>query len=138
MKEETDSERHTLDNSNFARTALSVLGWNEACHSTGRVAVDGFTQPGGPARPFYPVYRRVRSARRVRLDSPGLLRIRPRLIPLAATGLVIIMIGATVLTIIGDGIAFAVIPFVTGLLVAFVAYGRWQLVPHRGRTGRNQ
>ena len=65
----------------------------------------------------------------------GLLRIRPRLTPLAATGLVIIMIGATVLTIIGDGIGLAVIPFVTGLLVAFVAYGRWRLVPHRGRTG---
>jgi len=69
------------------------------------------------------------------LILPGLLRIRPGLTPLAATGLVIIMIGATVLTIIGDGIGLAVIPFVMGLLVAFVAYGRWQLVPHRGRTG---
>ena len=72
------------------------------------------------------------------LILPGLLRIRPGLTPLAATGLVIIMIGAVVLTIIGDGIGLAVIPFVMGLLVAFVAYGRWQLVPHRGRTGRNQ
>jgi uncharacterized membrane protein YphA (DoxX/SURF4 family) len=71
------------------------------------------------------------------LILPGLLKIRPELTPLAATGLVILMIGAVVLTIIGDGVGAAVVPFVTGLLAAFVAYGRWQLVPHRGRTGRN-
>jgi len=70
------------------------------------------------------------------LILPGLLRIRPRLTPLAATGLVIIMIGATVLTIIGDGIGTAVIPFVTGLLVAFVAYGRLRLAPLKARAGR--
>ena len=70
------------------------------------------------------------------LILPGLLRIRPRLTPLAATGLVIIMIGATVLTIIGDGIGTALIPFVTGLLVAFVAYGRSRLAPLKGRAGR--
>jgi uncharacterized membrane protein YphA (DoxX/SURF4 family) len=70
------------------------------------------------------------------LILPGLLRIRPRLTPLAATGLVIIMIGATVLTIIGDGIGLAVIPFVTGLLAAFVAYGRLRLAPLKDRAGR--
>jgi hypothetical protein len=26
------------------------------------------------------------------------------------------------------------IPLAVGLLAAFVAYGRWRLVPHRGRT----
>ena len=71
------------------------------------------------------------------LILPGLLRNRPRLTPLAATGLVILMIGAVVLTIIGDGVEAAVVPFVTGLLAAFVAYGRWRLVPLRVRTGRN-
>jgi uncharacterized membrane protein YphA (DoxX/SURF4 family) len=63
------------------------------------------------------------------LILPGLLRIRPALTPLAAAGLVIIMIGATVLTIIGDGIGAAMIPFVVGVLCAFVAYGRWRLKP---------
>src|SRR5882724_1568264 len=63
------------------------------------------------------------------LILPGLLRIRPRLTPLAAAGLVIIMIGATVLTIIGMGVAMAVPPFIAGLLAATVAYGRWRLVP---------
>ncbi len=69
------------------------------------------------------------------LILPGLLRIRPGLTPLAAAGLVIIMIGATVLSFAADGIAEALIPFVTGILAAFVAYGRWRLAPHRGRAG---
>src|SRR5260370_34239324 len=70
------------------------------------------------------------------LILPGLLRNRPRLTPLAATGLVIIMIGATALTIIGAGVGVAGIPFVTGLLVAFVAYGRWRLAPLKDRAGK--
>ena len=59
---------------------------------------------------------------------PSLLRVKPVLTPLAAVGLVIVMIGATVLSIKG-GIAAALIPFVTGLLLAFVAYGRWRVAP---------
>jgi uncharacterized membrane protein YphA (DoxX/SURF4 family) len=64
---------------------------------------------------------------------PGLLRIRPGLTPLAAGGLVIVMIGATVLTLMSASPASALIPLAVGLLAAFVAYGRWRLVPHRGR-----
>jgi uncharacterized membrane protein YphA (DoxX/SURF4 family) len=60
------------------------------------------------------------------LILPGLLRIKPGLTPLAAIGLVIIMIGATVLTLIGDGIVPALFPLVVGILLAFVAYGRWR------------
>ena len=67
------------------------------------------------------------------LILPGLLGIRPRLTPLAACGLVIIMIGATVLTlagvVLGGGVAPVLIPLVVGLLSAFVAYGRWRLAP---------
>src|SRR5216117_2785688 len=44
------------------------------------------------------------------LILPGLLRIRPCLTPLAAAGLVIIMIGATVLTLAGGDVALALIP----------------------------
>ena len=61
------------------------------------------------------------------LILPGVLRIRPGLTPPAAAGLVIIMIGAVVLTIIGDGFGAAVTPLVAGLLSAFVAYGRLRL-----------
>jgi uncharacterized membrane protein YphA (DoxX/SURF4 family) len=63
------------------------------------------------------------------LVLPALLRIRPALTPLAAAGLTIIMIGAVAVTIAGPGIGSAVAPFVTGLLTAFVAYGRWKLAP---------
>ena len=61
------------------------------------------------------------------LILPWLLRIRPNLTPLAAAGLVIIMIGATAVTLMSGAIATALIPFVVGLLAAFVAYGRWRL-----------
>ena len=71
------------------------------------------------------------------LILPGLLRIRPYLTPLAAAGLVIIMIGATVLTFVADGIGAAVPPVVVGILAAFVAYGRWRLAPHRSRASSN-
>jgi len=68
------------------------------------------------------------------LILPGLLRIRPGLTPLAAVGLVIIMIGATGLTLGSGDVASALIPAVAGLLAAFVAYGRWRLVPLRGSS----
>src|SRR5262249_42712694 len=58
------------------------------------------------------------------LILPGLLRIRQALTPLAAAGLVIIMIGATALTVAGGQVAPALLPVVVGLLLAFVAYRR--------------
>ena len=67
------------------------------------------------------------------LTLPGLLHIRTGLTPLAAVGLLIIMIGATALTLKSGGIAMALTPLVTGLLSAFVAYGRWKLAPQRSR-----
>lgn len=73
------------------------------------------------------------------LILPGLLRIWPLLTPLAGSGLVIIMIGATVLTLVGVvpvGAAMALIPLVIGILSAFVTYGRWRLVPLHGRSSR--
>jgi uncharacterized membrane protein len=63
------------------------------------------------------------------LVLPGVLRIRTGLTPLAASGLVIIMIGATVLTVALNGVAQAVMPLVVGLFAGFVAYGRWRLAP---------
>jgi uncharacterized membrane protein YphA (DoxX/SURF4 family) len=60
---------------------------------------------------------------------PWLLRIRPGLTPLAAAGLVIVMIGATVYTLAAGDITPALISVAVGLLAAFVAYGRWRLAP---------
>jgi len=63
------------------------------------------------------------------LILPGLLRIRPMLTPLAACGLVIVMIGATVITLLAGEVAPALLPLVVGLLCTAVAYGRrsWAL-----------
>ena len=67
------------------------------------------------------------------LILPWLLRIRPGLTPLAAAGLAIVMIGATVYTLAAGDFTSAPIPLVVGLLSAFVAYGRWRLAPTPGQ-----
>jgi uncharacterized membrane protein YphA (DoxX/SURF4 family) len=63
------------------------------------------------------------------LILPGVFRRERYLTPVAATGLVIIMIGAVTITTIGLGFAMAITPLITGLLCAFVAFGRWKLRP---------
>jgi hypothetical protein len=66
------------------------------------------------------------------LILPSVSRIRPELTPLAACGLVVIMVGATVTTAIAGPVAFALFPLVVGIAVAFVAYGRTRLAPIAG------
>ena len=60
------------------------------------------------------------------LILPLLLRIRPVLTPLAAACLVVIMIGAIVVTLMTGSVATAITPFAVGLLLVFIAYGRWR------------
>lgn len=55
---------------------------------------------------------------------PGLLRIKRGLTPLAAVGLTIITIGATVITILGGEVLSALFPLTTALLCALVAFAR--------------
>ena len=57
------------------------------------------------------------------LVVPWLTRIKSGLTPLAAAGLVTIMIGATFITAAGS-VPQAIIPGVSGILAAFVAWGR--------------
>ncbi|HET9528498.1 MAG TPA: DoxX family protein [Pyrinomonadaceae bacterium] len=64
------------------------------------------------------------------LVLPGLLKTRQYLTPLAALGLAIIMLGAVVLTLMGDGFIMAITPFVCLLLLLFIAYARWRVRPH--------
>ncbi len=68
------------------------------------------------------------------LILPGALRIKPRVTSLAAVGLMIIVIGATVITATNGPIVGAIIPLVTTLLLAFVAYGRWRIAPFAARA----
>ncbi len=58
------------------------------------------------------------------LILPGLFRIRTDLTFLAATGLVLIMTGATTITVVRGQIVAALPTLVLGLLAAFVALGR--------------
>ncbi len=63
------------------------------------------------------------------LILPSLTRIQPKLTPLAAAGLALVMLLAAIFhLVLGD---FGGIPpnIVLLLLSAFVAYGRWKLVP---------
>jgi hypothetical protein len=69
----------------------------------------------------------------VGLILPGLFGIGTRLTPLAAAGLVIIMIGATALTA-SAGVGPAIFPLATGLLALFVAWGRTEVAPHPQRS----
>jgi uncharacterized membrane protein YphA (DoxX/SURF4 family) len=57
------------------------------------------------------------------LILPWALKIKPRLTPIAAALLVIIMIGAAVTSAAG-GIGMAIFPAVIGVLLALVAWGR--------------
>ena len=60
---------------------------------------------------------------------PGIFRIRTALTPLAAAGLTIIMIGATVLSVEAMGISAAPVPAILGAITAWIAYARARVVP---------
>jgi hypothetical protein len=63
----------------------------------------------------------------IALILPGILRIRTGLTPLAAAGLVVIMIGATAVNLKTGQSAAALITVVLGLLLVFVAYNRQRM-----------
>ena len=69
------------------------------------------------------------------LVLPGVLRIRPGLTPLAATGLVALTICAAIYQVMGRQPESAVFALGMGLLAAVVAFGRWRLAPLRATAG---
>lgn len=58
------------------------------------------------------------------LVLPGIFRVRLALTPLAAAGLVIIMLGAVAITVMTQSVPSAIFPLVVGLLAALIAVGR--------------
>jgi len=70
------------------------------------------------------------------LILPGITHIRPGLTPLAAAGLVVVTIGATAYQFAAGQPESSVFAIVIGLIAAFIAYGRWHLVPLRAGTRR--
>jgi uncharacterized membrane protein YphA (DoxX/SURF4 family) len=75
----------------------------------------------------------------VGLVLPGLLRIKPGLTPLAAACLLIIMLGATTLTVANQGVAPAALPFVVGVLLVVILRGRraWASAREHAGEGRD-
>ncbi len=65
------------------------------------------------------------------LILPGIFRRKQYLTIYAAIGLLIIMIGAIVVSLIGGGVMAAASPFIIGVLCLFVAYGRAKVAPLR-------
>jgi len=65
------------------------------------------------------------------LILPGLLRIHTELTPLAAVCLEIIIIGAVVVSVLYEGLVLAILPFVAGIGLLFVIYGRWGRAPQK-------
>ena len=70
----------------------------------------------------------------VGLTVPGVTRILPWLIPSAAVGLMIVMIGATILHTTRGELTSALTTAVLLALVTFVAYMRWKVTPILPRT----
>jgi hypothetical protein len=70
------------------------------------------------------------------LVLPRALRVLPVLAPLAAAGLVVIMVGATASTLAVGGGPVALLPAAVGLLAALVAVGRRPRAPRAGITRR--
>jgi uncharacterized membrane protein YphA (DoxX/SURF4 family) len=68
------------------------------------------------------------------LTLPGITRILPWLIPCAAAGLMVVMIGATILHITRGEMSSAMTTAVLLALLTFVAYMRWKVKPILPRT----
>ena len=76
----------------------------------------------------------VELAGAVGLILPSLLRIRPYLTPLAAGRLVIVMSGATAISMAGDKVTPEIPPFVVGCLAGLIIHARTRVVPIRERS----
>jgi uncharacterized membrane protein len=68
------------------------------------------------------------------LILPAVTRIQTRLVPLAAGGLTLVMIGAIIYHVSRGEYQNILFNVILAALSAFVAYGRWRLVPHTDRS----
>jgi uncharacterized membrane protein YphA (DoxX/SURF4 family) len=104
-------------------TSLMDVQQRERCLSTGTIR-----EVTPPPLPLPSLFMRfigvIELAGALGLILPGLTRIGRRLKPLAALGLFLEMIGATVVTLLGGKGVAALLPVVVGLLCVPVAYGR--------------
>jgi hypothetical protein len=59
------------------------------------------------------------------LILPGMLRIQPGLMGVSAAGLIVIMVGAVIVSVMTGPPVLALIPLTVGVLLVFVARARW-------------
>jgi predicted PurR-regulated permease PerM len=69
----------------------------------------------------------------VGLTLPGITRIQPRLVPLAAAGIMIVLISATIYHLMRGEVSSAVITAVLLTIATFIAYLRWRVAPIQPR-----
>jgi len=70
----------------------------------------------------------------VGLTLPGITRILPWLVPCAAAGLMVVMVGATILHTTRGELSSAITTAILFVVVTFVAYMRWKVKPILPRT----
>ncbi|MDX1523472.1 MAG: DoxX family protein [Anaerolineae bacterium] len=68
------------------------------------------------------------------LILPGLTKIQTRLTPLAAAGLVLVMVGAMVWHVQRGEVVNIFLNLILAALAGFIAYGRWRVRPLRDRN----
>jgi hypothetical protein len=71
------------------------------------------------------------------LTLPGIARIQTWLVPSAAAGLMIVMIGATLFHVSRVEVSSAITTAILLVLLTFVAYMRWKVMPIRPRAVRS-
>ena len=70
----------------------------------------------------------------VGLTLPGMTRIQPWLVPLAAAGIMIVMVSATVFHLMRGEVGPAMTTIVLLGMATFVAYMRWRVLPIQPRA----
>jgi uncharacterized membrane protein YphA (DoxX/SURF4 family) len=85
-------------------------------------------------RPFQVFLGTAEVLAAIGLTLPGITRILPWLVPCAAAGVMIVMIGATILHIARGEVSSAMTTAVLLVLATVVAYMRWKVMPIPPRT----
>ena len=70
----------------------------------------------------------------VGITVPGMTRIQPRLVPMAAAGIMIVLIGATILHLVRGEYSSAATTFVLLLMATLVAWQRTRVHPIAARS----
>jgi uncharacterized membrane protein len=68
------------------------------------------------------------------LILPAVTKIQTRLVPLAAAGLILVMVGAIVYHLSRGEFLNIGMNVLLIVILGFIAYGRWNIVPHKERA----